>query len=99
MGVPVGLVLSTVVVNIVQGTTGSSFLVWGWRIPFFLSALLVIIGLYIRLSVLETPLFKQVKEQKHEASAPIIKELTHADISDVEAYKISEDKRVLAPTD
>src|SRR5436305_8317706 len=36
MGVPVGLVLSTVVVNIVQSATAASFLDWGWRIPFFL---------------------------------------------------------------
>src|SRR5438105_13920621 len=45
MGVPVGLITSTIVVNIVQAATGASFLAWGWRIPFFLSALLVIVGL------------------------------------------------------
>jgi MFS family permease len=78
MGVPVGLVLSTIVVNIVQAATGPSFLVWGWRIPFFVSALLIIIGLYIRLRVLETPLFKQVKEQNREASAPIIEAFRHS---------------------
>src|SRR5205807_3589549 len=47
MGVPVGLVLSTVIVNIVQATSGSNFAVgaWyaGWRIPFFISALLIIV--------------------------------------------------------
>lgn len=72
MGVPVGLIASTIVVNIVQTTTGSNFGVWGWRIPFFLSALLILVGLYIRLRVLETPLFAQVKEQKQEARAPIL---------------------------
>jgi metabolite-proton symporter len=72
MGVPIGLILSTVVVNIVQATSGAAFLVWAWRIPFFLSALLVIIGLYIRLRILETPLFKQLKDEKREASAPIL---------------------------
>src|SRR5215470_14433850 len=44
MGAPIGLVLSTIVVNIVQSATGASFLTWGWRIPFFLSAALIIVG-------------------------------------------------------
>ncbi len=78
MGVPIGLVLSTIVVNIVQAASGPGFLVWAWRIPFFLSALLVIIGLYIRLSILETPLFLRVKEQNREASAPIIEAFRHS---------------------
>jgi MFS family permease len=78
MGAPVGLVLSTLVVNIVQAATGASFLAWGWRIPFFLSALLIIIGLYIRVRILETPLFAMVKEQKREAKAPIIEAFRHS---------------------
>jgi MFS family permease len=72
MGVPVGLITSTIVVNIVQATTGSNFAVWGWRIPFFLSALLIIMGLYIRLRILETPLFAQVKAENRQARAPIL---------------------------
>src|ERR671935_2921583 len=78
MGVPVGLVLSTVVVNIVQAGTGASFLTWGWRIPFFLSALLLIIGLYIRLRILETPLFARVQEQGRQARAPILAAFRHS---------------------
>jgi MFS family permease len=78
MGVPVGLITSTIVVNIVQATTGSNFVNWGWRIPFFLSALLIIVGLYIRLRILETPLFAQIKEQKREARAPIIEAFRHS---------------------
>ena len=78
MGVPIGLILSTVVVNIVQSSTGTAFESWGWRIPFYVSALLIIIGLYIRLRVLETPLFAQVKEQNREASAPIIEAFRHS---------------------
>src|SRR5436305_7573162 len=72
MGVPVGLITSTIVVNIVQSTTGSNFAVWGWRIPFFLSALLIVVGLYIRLRILETPLFAQVKAENRQARAPIL---------------------------
>jgi MFS family permease len=78
MGVPIGLILSTVVVNIVQSAMGSSFLSWGWRIPFYISALLIAIGLYIRLRVMETPLFAQVKEQGLEAKAPIIEAFRHS---------------------
>src|SRR5579859_3944865 len=59
MGVPIGLILSTVIVNIFSSQ--SNFESFGWRIPFFISAALIIIGLWIRLRVLETPLFAQVK--------------------------------------
>lgn len=78
MGVPIGLILSTVVVNIVQSSTGAAFVSWGWRIPFYVSALLIIVGLYIRLRVLETPLFAEVKAQNREASAPIIEAFRHS---------------------
>jgi len=79
MGVPVGLILSTVIVNIVQVSAGTSFVTGvAWRIPFFISALLVLIGLYIRLRVLETPLFAEVKNQRREVSAPIIEAFRHS---------------------
>jgi metabolite-proton symporter len=78
MGVPVGLILSTVIVNIIQSSTGASFLDWGWRIPFFISALLVLIGLYIRLRVLETPLFAEVQNSGRKASAPILAAFRHS---------------------
>ncbi len=78
MGVPIGLILSTVAVNITQAATGSNFGVWGWRIPFFLSALLILVGLFIRLRILETPLFARVKEQGREARAPIIDAFRHS---------------------
>jgi MFS family permease len=80
MGVPVGLILSTVIVNIVQASSpGTSFVTgFAWRIPFFISALLVIIGLYIRLRILETPLFAEVKNQRRDVSAPIIEAFRHS---------------------
>ena len=78
MGVPVGLIASTVIVNIVQASTGPGFLTYGWRIPFYISALLIIVGLYIRLRILETPLFAQVKEQKMEARSPIAEAFRHS---------------------
>ena len=79
MGVPIGLILSTVIVNIVQGAAGASFVTgFAWRIPFFISALLVLIGLYIRLRILETPLFAQVLNQKREVSSPIVEAFRHS---------------------
>ena len=56
---PAGAVLSTVVLAVVTLLPGDAFLVWGWRIPFLLSAVLVGIGLYVRLKVTESPLFEQ----------------------------------------
>lgn len=76
MGVPIGLILSTVIVNIFSAQTG--FVSFGWRIPFFISAVLIVIGLYIRLRILETPLFAQVKEQKREAKAPVLEAFKHS---------------------
>jgi MFS family permease len=66
------------VVNIVQAATKTSFLTWGWRIPFFVSALLLIVGLYIRLRILETPLFARVQAQKRQARAPILAAFRHS---------------------
>jgi MFS family permease len=59
MGAPAGAVLSTVVLAIVTLLPGDAFLSWGWRIPFLLSAVLVGIGLYVRLKVTESPLFEE----------------------------------------
>lgn len=47
------------------------FLSWGWRVPFLLSAILLAVGLFIRLKILETPAFRQVKESGTEAQIPI----------------------------
>jgi len=59
MGAPAGAVLSTVVLAFVTLLPEGDFLAWGWRIPFLLSAVLVGIGLYVRLKVTESPLFEQ----------------------------------------
>ena len=73
MGVPAGLLLSTVVFTVVQNlTTEDAFLAWGWRIPFLVSIVLVAVGLFVRLAVLESPAFKQVKETKTEVDVPLV---------------------------
>lgn len=71
-GVPIGLVLSAGLVAIFAGISGDQFNNWGWRLPFFLSAVLIVVGLYIRLRILETPLFAKVQEAKQEARLPVI---------------------------
>ena len=58
-GVPAGLFLANLAALAFSQISGSQFLTWGWRIPFFLSIILVGIGLYIRLGILETPTFSR----------------------------------------
>jgi metabolite-proton symporter len=71
-GVPAGLFLANLVVLAFSQMSGDAFLAWGWRVPFALSIVLVVIGLYIRLRILETPVFaKLVKEQRIEKT-PIL---------------------------
>ena len=71
-GVPVGLLISTIVVAASSAATGSNFLVWGWRIPFLLSIVLVGIGLYIRLGIMETPIFRTIVAEKRVEARPMI---------------------------
>ena len=77
MGVPIGLILSTVIVSIFSNASGffdpkaTGWWNGTWRIPFWISALLIVIGLIIRLRILETPLFAKVKAENREAPAPI----------------------------
>jgi len=71
-GVPCGLFLANLAVLAFSQMSGEHFLSWGWRIPFALSLALVGVGLYIRLGILETPVFtKLVAEQKVER-APML---------------------------
>lgn len=75
-GVPAGLVLSTMVFAVFSRLPPDQFLAWGWRVPFLASALLVIVGLLIRMRILETPSFAKVKESSAEARQPIIEVLS-----------------------
>jgi metabolite-proton symporter len=70
-GVPSGLFLSNLAILAFSSLSGDQFLTWGWRIPFLLSIVLVGVGLWVRLGILETPVFRKlVSEQKIER-API----------------------------
>lgn len=75
MGAPAGAVLATLAVSAVTLLPDEDFLSWGWRIPFLLSAVLVVIGLTIRLKVAETPLFQQLEETAEEKKIPLLEVL------------------------
>jgi MFS family permease len=70
-GVPIGLALSIAAVRVASEATGDNFTTSGWRYPFLFSALLILVGLFIRLRVLETPLFAKVMEAREVAKAPV----------------------------
>ncbi len=72
MGVPAGLVLGTGVFAAVSAISGNAFEVWGWRVPFLLSIILIGVGLFIRLSIYESPAFSRVRESGTEARMPIV---------------------------
>ena len=71
-GVPCGLFLANLAVLAFSQWSGDQFYVWGWRIPFALSIVLVGVGLWIRLGILETPVFQQVVRDNKVEKAPII---------------------------
>src|SRR6202158_1782071 len=71
-GVPAGLFLSTIAMLGATAWSGDQFLTWGWRVPFFLSIILVGIGLWIRLGILETPVFQKLLNENKIERAPIV---------------------------
>lgn len=78
MGVTIGLLLGTLVMSLMTLMSNELFLSWGWRIPFLLSAILVVFGLWVRKGIDETPEFKRVKEKGEVAKVPLIETLrTH----------------------
>jgi metabolite-proton symporter len=72
LGVPLGLVLSTGVVRLMTSWTGDDFNNWGWRIPFLLSAVLIGVGLYVRLRVMESPEFAALRDRAALVAQPLI---------------------------
>jgi MFS transporter, MHS family, shikimate and dehydroshikimate transport protein len=72
MGVPAGLLLSTGVFTVMQNvTTEEQFMAWGWRVPFLISIVLVAVGLFIRLRVMESPAFQEVKDTDTASEKPL----------------------------
>jgi len=66
-----GLFLSLIVILICRTTLGADFDTWGWRIPFWLSFFLLLISVYIRLQLQESPMFQQMKAEGKGSKAPL----------------------------
>src|SRR5215211_9245263 len=76
VGVPLGLLLANGILALMGALTDEpAFLSWGWRVPFLLSGLLVLVGLWIRMTIAESPLFREVEESHTKAGAPIMEVL------------------------
>lgn len=72
IGLAIGLCLASGVVAIMSSLPDAQFMAWGWRVGFVASIILVGVGLYIRLKILETPEFAKVKESRKEVSIPFV---------------------------
>src|SRR5437660_3087398 len=71
-GGPAGLFFANIAVLAMSAISGDQFLDWGWRVPFWISIIMVGVGLYIRLGILETPVFQRLVDQERVARAPVI---------------------------
>jgi MFS family permease len=71
-GVPAGLFLANLAVLAFSAWSGDQFAVWGWRVPFLLSIVLVGVGFYIRAGILETPVFRKLVAERRIEKAPVL---------------------------
>ena len=71
VGFPLGMVLATIVFAAVSKLPESDFLAWGWRVPFLISFLLVGVGMFVRLKLVETPKFRELQDHDEVAEMPI----------------------------
>jgi MFS family permease len=74
-GGPAGLFLANLAVLFFSWLSGDQFLVWGWRIPFLLSIVMVGIGLWIRLGISETPVFQKILDEERVVRVPVLEVL------------------------
>ncbi|HEX3990937.1 MAG TPA: MFS transporter [Acetobacteraceae bacterium] len=74
-GAPCGLFLANAAVLFFSWWSGDQFLVWGWRIPFFISIVMVGVGLWIRLGILETPVFQKILDEERTERVPVLEVL------------------------
>jgi MFS family permease len=72
LGGPAGALLANIVVLVFSWISGDQFLIWGWRIPFMLSIIMVGVGLYIRLGILETPVFQRLLVENRTERVPVV---------------------------
>lgn len=71
-GAPAGLLLANIAVLVFSRISGDQFLVWGWRVAFLLSVVMIVIGLYIRLGIMETPTFRRIVAENRVERVPVI---------------------------
>jgi MFS family permease len=71
-GGPAGLFFANLAVLAFSAISGDQFLTWGWRVPFWLSIVMVGVGLYIRLGIIETPVFRPILEERRVERTPVI---------------------------
>jgi metabolite-proton symporter len=73
LGAPLGFFCSTgIFIVLTEALSDADFLAWGWRIPFLASAVLVAVGLWVRLSLTETPAFQRAVERQERVRVPIV---------------------------
>src|ERR1700742_3018014 len=72
IGVPIGLLLGTGMMTLIALAAPDAFKAWAWRIPFLASLVLVAIGLWVRLKVLETPMFAQLIKKGTVSKVPVL---------------------------
>jgi metabolite-proton symporter len=73
LGAPIGFICSSgTFLWLTTGLSDTQLLSWGWRVPFIASALLVFVGLYVRLKLAETPAFKRAMENHERVAVPIL---------------------------
>ena len=77
IGVPGGLLLASVAFSIAGLLPDGAFLDWGWRACFLISVPLLAIGAYIRLSIMETPAFERVREERRIPAVPLVELFRH----------------------
>lgn len=71
-GGPAGAILATLILSLTATLTGPGFMSWGWRLPFLLSAVLIVVGLIIRLKVRETPAFQHLEAESERRKIPLV---------------------------
>ena len=71
VGVPAGLILAQLLfITVTAATTPEQFAAWGWRLPFLFSIVLVVVGLVVRLSLAESPVFAALQSEQARSSRP-----------------------------
>lgn len=77
MGVTIGMLLATLALTLMTMLPEEQFLSWGWRVPFVASAVLVLLGLWIRRGIDETPLFRKNRDEGKVVAVPLFETLRH----------------------